>query len=70
MTKDEILKQFPNDLRTELAAVVKEECIDEWLIAPNRIFGGKSPGEHFLEQQGRIDKMLAIIHDLKSGNSC
>ncbi len=36
-----------------------------WLFAPNRLLGGESPAQRI--QGGRLDDVLAVIHQLRDG---
>jgi uncharacterized protein (DUF2384 family) len=55
-----------NRLSRELAAVVKGETLGAWMDRPNKAFGNRRPIQ--VIEDGEIDLLWAMIHDLKSGN--
>lgn len=48
-----------------LSEVMKHESMGDWLQAPNEAFGGLKPLE--VIDRGEIDRIWAMIYDLRSG---
>lgn len=53
-------------LRRALAKVVKADAIGDWMDRPNKAFGGRRPIQ--VIEDGEIDLLWAMIHDLQSGD--
>lgn len=53
-------------LHQALADVVQEEHIAEWMEEPNSAFDGLKPIE--VIERGEIDRLWAMVYDLRSGN--
>jgi len=52
--------------RGALVKVVRPEAIGPWLTRPNGAFENLTPVE--VIERGEIDRLWAMIHDLRSGN--
>jgi len=53
-------------LQRELTAVVRGDKIGAWMDTPNKAFGDRRPIQ--VIEDGEVDLLWAMIHDLKSGN--
>lgn len=53
-------------LQQALATVVDEKAISAWMQAPNVAFNGLKPIE--VIERGEIDRLWAMIYDLRSGS--
>ncbi|OGJ60259.1 hypothetical protein A2635_00695 [Candidatus Peribacteria bacterium RIFCSPHIGHO2_01_FULL_51_9] len=53
------------ELKRDLAEVIQEKFIDEWLQKPNGAFDGRTPID--LIQSGESLRIRKMIHELRSG---
>ncbi len=72
MTKQEILERFPDKWRKELAKVIKEESIDEWLTTPGGMWwDNEPPGKYILEcsaaHYNGWDEVQNVVRIMSSG---
>lgn len=54
-------------LRVALAEVVDAAEIGSWMLRPNAAFGGLKPLE--VIERGEVDRIWAMIHELRSGGA-
>jgi len=52
-------------LRSALSEVLQSAAIGVWMLRPNQAFGGSRPLD--LVAQGEVDRLWAMIHELRSG---
>lgn len=52
-------------LRAKLCEVIKEDSLDEWMLKPNKAFGGRTPEQVMLDGDSQL--LWDVHHRLSSG---